>query len=110
RNHVPRRTILHEIANSEEGRQKRVALAVDTRAAVQTGYRPPSLIARWRGRMMASARQLVRKVLLSRFDSIDYKLSFVLEEIATRSEGLSRKSDEALWTISQKLDDYVSSV
>ena len=35
---------------------------------------------------------------------------FVLREIAVRSDGLSARTDEVMWTVSKKLDSYVADV
>ena len=96
-NHVPRRTVIQTITNSDEAKGRRsVAREPD----------PPRrpLFARLYGRIMRVFGNLLRRIILVRFDSIDHKLMFLIQEIATRNESLSQKSDEALWTLSEKLD------
>ena len=59
---------------------------------------------------MQMARDILKKVILVRFDSIDHKLTFLLQEIVSRSDTLCQKNDDALWTLSEKLDKYFSMV
>ncbi|MEO8026397.1 MAG: FkbM family methyltransferase [Bryobacteraceae bacterium] len=54
--------------------------------------------------MAAWIRLIVQRVVLARFDTIDYKMSFLMEELTSRTDALSQKIDESLWAISEKLD------
>jgi FkbM family methyltransferase len=53
-------------------------------------------------------RELLRRPLYARFDSIDHKLNFILHDVTAKADNLSAKTDQALWTISKKLDTYVA--
>ena len=58
--------------------------------------------------MLSQARELLRRPLYARFDSIDHKLNFILHDVTAKADNLSAKTDQALWTISKKLDTYVA--
>ena len=103
RNHTPRRVIIRRLLDSDEAKAaKAIVKGSDTLKA--------SFLSRIRGRVVEIARDLVKKALLVRFDSIDHKLTFLLQEVTSRSDAISQKSDDALWTLSEKLDKYFSSV
>jgi len=53
-------------------------------------------------------RELLRRPLYARFDSIDHKLNFILHDVTAKADNLSAKTDHSLWTISKKLDTYVA--
>lgn len=109
--HVPRRAILVSLTNSDEAKQRTLA---------RSGSRPPSQAGPYRtrlsflhtlpARLMATARDLVRRLLFSRFDSIDHKLNFLLRETAARSDAMSTKLDVSLATLSEKIDTYVAAL
>jgi len=111
RRHVPRRVVALQLINSDEGRRSGVRFTGIPEAAA--GGHRRGLAASLRqaaGSVLAQVRELLRGPLYSRFDAIDHKLDFVLREVAVRSDGLSARSDEVLWTVSKKLDAYVADV
>lgn len=102
-NHVPRRSILQALLDSGEAKAKpSVSPPPET---LKRGF-----FYRIRARIMEVARELLKKVILVRFDSIDHKLTFLLQELTTRSDALSQKNDGALWTLSEKLDTYFATL
>ncbi len=105
RNHVPRRVVIQRLLDSDEGQRKGLAIVSE---AILPHLSVRSRLQRWRGGLTASLRMLVRRVLLARFDSIDYKISFLMEELTSRTDALSRKVDESLWTSSEKQDVYAA--
>lgn len=97
-NQVPRQTVLRELSNSKEASKTRPG----TDARRQTvSARLHFLVQR---HVLGPLRQLLRRVLLARFDSIDYQLNFVLEELSRRNDILSRKLDDTGVALSQRLD------
>ena len=109
--HIPRRTILLQIMNSEE------ATARNIRFTGVQGISPPASnrkrmlsVPNAFGRLGAVMRDLVRRILFTRFDSIDHRLNFLLREFATRTDTLAAKTDQSLWSLSEKLDAYVASL
>lgn len=105
RRHVPRREILARIAESDEARARRLDSApalTSIRAEARSG--PSALYQKLRGRLAAFANRVLRQVLLTRLDSLDYRVNFLLEETSARSDGFSRKLDESFWTLSEKID------
>jgi FkbM family methyltransferase len=108
RRHVPRRAIVSELMNSEEARKRGVRFT----GAPHGSFRPVgeglSSMRRLPGRLAALGRELVRRVLFTRFDSIDHKLMFLLREVAARTDTIAAKTDSSLWTLSEKLDQYVA--
>ncbi|HEY2011895.1 MAG TPA: FkbM family methyltransferase [Bryobacteraceae bacterium] len=111
RRHVPRRVIVLQLVNSDEARRRGVRfVGIPGSVSVagrQTAF--PSL-RRMAGRIVSQARELLRRPLYARFDSIDHKLNFLLHDVTAKADSLSTKSDEALWTISKKLDTYVANL
>ncbi|MEZ5399834.1 MAG: FkbM family methyltransferase [Bryobacteraceae bacterium] len=105
RSHVPRRVVLARIAESDEARARHGGVARPAADPPREG-----LIARIRRGASVRARDLARQLILSRFDSIDYKLDFVLEEMAARLNAISEKNEAAVAgmsaTLSAKTDDY----
>ncbi len=109
RGHVPRRIILLQLINSEEARSRGMQFTGIHEAAPSPDRRSRV----WAftgafGRLTAVARDVIRRILFTRFDSIDHKLNFLLREVTTRTDNLSAKTDQSLWTLSEKLDAYVS--
>jgi FkbM family methyltransferase len=111
RRHVPRRAILLRLIDSEESKARGGNVA-----GVQTIWPPIQNRRRsfpgrdLAGRFGALMRDLVRRVLFSRFDSIDHRLNYLLHELTTRTDGLTAKTDQSLWTLSEKLDAYTASL
>lgn len=110
RRHVPRRAILSKLVDSEEARKRGVAFTgvPGGRAGIKESGFP--LFATPARRLAALGRELIRRVLFARFDSIDHKLTFLLREVASRTDVIASKSDSALWTLSEKLDSYIAQV
>jgi FkbM family methyltransferase len=111
RRHVPRRVVVMQLINSEEGRRRGVRFTGIPEASAGAGKQRliPSVRQIVAG-LAAQVRELLRGPLYARFDTIDHKLDFVLREVAVRSDGLSARTDEVLWTVSKKLDSYVADV
>ena len=111
RRHVPRRVVALQLINSEEGRGRGVRFIgiPDAAAGVERHRLIPSLRQKV-GSVLAGIRELFRGPLYARFDTLHHKLDFVLRELAVRSDRLSARSDEVLWTVSKKLDAYVADV
>ena len=96
-NHVPRQTILRELSQSEEATKNRPSTEAARRRTLKA----------WLGfflhrRILAPIRHLLRRVLLARFDSLDYRLNFVLEELSRRNDTLSQKLDDTGVVLSQR--------
>ena len=89
--HVPRRVILRRLTESKEARSRSTEQAGLSRAS---SGRPNkwSLKHAWQS-LNARVRQVAGNVLLARFDSIDHKLLFLMEELVSRTERLSEKLD-----------------
>ena len=100
REHVPRRIILVRMAESEEG-QARQGLDPTIRGWKELPTR--SFARRQLDRLIGFARGILRQVLLVRFDSIDYRLSFLMQEMSAQNVALSRKIDESIGAISDEL-------
>lgn len=101
-NHVPRRVVLARIADSDEAR----ARSGGTSRPVAATPRQDGLLTRLKRHVHVRVRDLARQLILSRFDSIDYKLSFLLEEMAARTDAVSKKADHALEVLAAKSDAY----
>lgn len=87
RRHVPRRVILLQLINSEEGRERGIRFTgvekVDPSPRGRTRFLSPRAFA---GRMSAAIRDRIRSVLFARFDSLDHKLNFLLRDVARLDE------------------------
>jgi len=87
RRHVPRRVILLQLINSDEGRDRRIRFTgvekVDPSPRGRTRFLSPRDFA---GRMSAAIRDRIRSVLFARFDSLDHKLNFLLRDVARLGE------------------------
>jgi FkbM family methyltransferase len=108
RRHVPRRAIVSELMNSEEARKRGVrftGVPYGSFHPMGKGLSSMRLLPR---RLAALGRELVRRVLFTRFDSIDHKLMFLLREVAAQTDTIAAKTDSSLWTLSEKLDQYVA--
>jgi FkbM family methyltransferase len=94
-NHVPRQTILRRLADSPEAARRRAAGGdhQEKKPSLQQRVRE-GLSSFIHQRVLGGARELVRRVLLTRFDSIDYRLVFLLEELSSQNEALSRRVEE----------------
>ncbi len=109
RRHVPRRTVVLQLVNSDEARRRGVRFVGIPGSVSATGRRVAfAPLRHFAGRMISQARELLRRPLYARFDSIDHKLNFVLHDVTAKADGLSAKTDESLWTVSKKLDTYVA--
>jgi len=109
--HVPRRVILLQLINSEEGKRRKIRFT----GVQQVGpsIRPPASRFSLRtltGRLGAVVRDVIRRILFTRFDSIDHKLEFLLREVASRTDGMTAKVDESFVKLSTKLDAYVANL
>jgi len=109
--HVPRRVILLQLINSEEGRRRGIRFSGIQEVGPST-RRPPGLfsIRASAGRLGAVLRDLIRRILFTRFDSIDHKLEFLLREVAARTDTVVAKADVSFVSLSQKLDAYVANL
>ena len=109
RRHVPRRVVLLQIINSEESKQRghRFTGIQDAGPAGRARVRffsAPNVL----GRVKAAIADVIQRILLARINLIDHKLDCVLRDVATRTDDLSAKTDQSLWTLSEKLDAYVA--
>ena len=89
--HVPRRVILRRLSESKEGQ----ARSKDHHEVPRDSAGRPtnwSLKQAWQS-LHAKVRQIAGNVLLARFDSIDHKLLFLMEELSSRTERISEKLD-----------------
>lgn len=109
RRHVPRRVVVLQLVNSDEARRRGVRFT-GLPGSVSVAGRSPAFppLRRFAGRVLSHARELLRRPLYARFDSIDHKLNFILHDVTAKADNLSAKTDQALWTISKKLDTYVA--
>ena len=109
RSHVARRIILLQLINSEEARRRVVQfVGIPESTSLRDQRRAPFRSFRGVARgLLARVHEVVRRVWYAPFNSLDHKLSLVLREVAMRGDGLSAKTDETLWTLSEKLDAYV---
>ena len=82
--HVPRREILSRIAASTE------AKAIRGRGTDTSRSRGPrAMLERAGNRLRGAAFSLVRRVLLTRFDVLDFKLGLLLDEFATGRDAMT---------------------
>lgn len=100
RNKTSRREVIKRLAASDEA--KRWA-GVDSDEHNESAKKPP-MMQRLREGVVGKARHLLNQLLLSRFDAIDFRLAFLLNNMAERDQTLSTKLDEALKGIHEKLD------
>ncbi len=111
RSHVPRRVILYNLATSDEAKL--------TGRVYQNLGGPRFLGGRLRYRFVERVRSagratvtrsvgFLRGLLFRRFDLLENKVDYLLEELESRSERVSAKVDHTLWTVSEKLDSYVA--
>jgi FkbM family methyltransferase len=109
RRHVPRRAVALQLVNSDEARRRGVRF-VGIPGSVSAAGRRVAItpLRQFTGRVISQARELLRRPLYARFDSIDHKLNFILHDVTAKADGLSAKTDESLWTVSKKLDTYVA--
>jgi FkbM family methyltransferase len=109
--HVPRRIILLQLINSEEGRRRGIRFTGIQEVGSSTGRRPsPFSVRALAGRIGAILRDLIRRILFTRFDSIDHKLEFLLREVTARTDTVVAKADVSFVSLSQKLDAYVANL
>src|SRR5580693_4837587 len=109
--HVPRRTILLQLINSEEAKARGIRFTgLDAILSPAHGRRGFFSIRDAAGRLGAIVRDLIRRILFARFDSIDHRLNFLLREFASRTDSLAAKTDQSLWSLSEKLDAYVANL
>jgi len=110
RKHAPRRVILTQLVNSDEAKKRDIRFSGVQALGASSTVRKVSYLRFFPARLAAVVRETVRRILFTRFDSIDHKLNFILREVATRSDAITAKTDVALWTLSEKLDKYVTDV
>lgn len=109
--HVPRRIILLQLINSEEGRRRGIRFTGIQEVGPSTRRRPSLFSIRTSaGRLGAVLRDLIRRILFTRFDSIDHKLEFLLREVTARTDTVAAKADVSFVSLSQKLDAYVANL
>jgi FkbM family methyltransferase len=109
--HVPRRVILLQLINSEEGRRRGIRFTGTQEVGPSTQRRPSRFSVRaFAGRLGAVLRDLIRRILFTRFDSIDHKLEFLLREVTARTDTVAAKADASFVSLSQKLDAYVANL
>ena len=109
-NNFPRRVIVRQLITSAEGRLKGALLPGEASESAGTARSP------WRRPIEFVYRSVLRRlrrlaeILLQvrRIQILEGKIDLLLREIETRSEIASAKSDQSLWTISEKLDRYAS--
>jgi FkbM family methyltransferase len=109
--HVSRRVILLQLINSEEGRRRGISFT-GVQAVERSGHHRSNLfsIRKLVGRLGALMRDVIRRIVFTRFDSIDHKLEFLLREVTSKAEVLTAKTNESFVTLSQKLDNYVATL
>jgi len=109
RRHVPRRVVVLQLVDSDEAKRRGIRF-VGIPGSVSAAGRQAALtpLRRFAGRALSQVRDLLRRPLSARFDSIDHKLNFILHDVTAKADNLSAKTDQALWTISKKLDTYVA--
>src|SRR5262249_11851208 len=103
--HIPRRVILRRIAQSEEAQSKSgsaVSFWATSGDAELGGQR--TFFQKIRTKLYSVSSGLVKRIFLSRFDGIDNRLAFLFEELNAIRVSLSRKTDDSLWSVSEKLD------
>jgi len=111
RRHVPRRVILLQLINSQEGKRRGVLFSGIQEVGPSTRPRASRFSFRTlTGRLGAVVRDAIRRILFTRFDSIDHKLEFLLREVASKTDGLAAKADESFVSLSEKLDAYVANL
>lgn len=94
-NNTSRRLVLKRITESDEAQQKAIRqFSGMARQEVTSGRSPFAYLQRLRWRLTAMAYHLLRKVLFARFDSLDYKLTFLMQELAERNDALSTRVDQ----------------
>ena len=93
RRHVPRRVVLRRLSESKEARSRSTDPDRPSRASAGRA-RKWSLKQAWQS-LNTRVRQVAGNVLLARFDSLDHKLLFLMEELSSRTERLSEKLDRA---------------
>ena len=109
RRHIPRRVVVLQLVDSDEAKRRGIRFA-GIPGSVSAAGRQAALtpLRRLTGRALSRVRELLRRPLYARFDSIDHKLNFILHDVTAKADNLSAKTDHALWTISKKLDTYVA--
>lgn len=108
--HVPRRVILLQLINSEEGRRRGIRFTGMQEVGPSTRRPSRFSVRAFGGRLGAVLRDLIRRVLFTRFDSIDHKLEFLLREVTARTDTVVAKADASFVSLSQKLDAYVANL
>ena len=109
RRHVPRRVVVLQLVDSDEAKRRGVRFT-GIPGSVSAAGRQAALtpLRRVAGRALSRVRELLRRPLSARFDSIDHKLNFILHDVTAKADILSAKTDQSLWTVSKKLDTYVA--
>lgn len=95
---VPRREILQRLAESDEAKAK-------PSGTPRTSPARPGRLEGLKRRVMNAAYGILKRVLLSRFDAIDYKLTLLFEELSSRLDGLSQKNDNQSALLSGRLEE-----
>lgn len=97
---VSRREVLQRLAESDEAKSKSKPSGTSRAATAR-----PGLLAGLKRRVMNAAYGILKRVLLSRFDAIDYKLTLLFEELSSRLDGLSQKTDHQSTLLSERLEE-----
>jgi len=106
---IPRRVILGKIAQSKEA-QSKPSPAVSFWASngnAKRGYLS-GFIPNMRAKLLSIPYGLLKRILWSRFDFLENRITLLFDELSANSISLSQKIDESLWTISEKFDAYFS--
>ena len=106
RNRVNRQEILQRIISSEEAKQRGVRFTGMSEPATKPVRLPDGFRFFRFGwpLLLDKVRDLMRVLFHARLDVIDHKIDYVLQELASRSDSISLKTDQALWKLSEKLD------
>ena len=106
---IPRRVILGKIAQSTEAQSKPgPAVSFWVSHGIAERSRLSVFLLKVRAKLLSIPYALLRRILWSRFDALDNRLTFLFEELSANSISLSKKIDESLWTVSEKFDAYFS--
>ncbi len=100
RNKTSRREVIQRLASSEEARRW---AGVDADEFSESSQKAP-MMQRLREGVVGKARHLLNQILLSRFDSIDFRLAFLTNNLAERDQNLTKKLEDSLKALHDKLE------
>jgi len=114
RSHAPRQVVLSHLISSDEARQSGRRFSGLPDAKLLPGnwaYQGKGLLRYAQRAVSSRVRGLLHAVLqATRIEHLEHKVDYLVQELEARSDQISSKGDQSLWTLSEKLDAYTGTV